>query len=69
MNAAAPSDADKADAFEWSPATGATADNSAGSPGRAPATNPSVTLWDEIAPEVPRLYRDSVEGGDDTSEA
>src|SRR5579875_463073 len=67
--AAASSNANKNDGFEWSPQSDTTADEiDTFSSRRAPRANPSVTLWDEVAPEVPRAYRDGRDA-DETSAA
>ncbi|VXC29652.1 conserved hypothetical protein [Burkholderia sp. 8Y] len=66
--AAASSDANKTDAFDWSAETDTTADDIGAFPARrAPRAALSVTLWDEVAPEGPRAYRDDGEAPDDTS--
>ncbi|WP_248320278.1 hypothetical protein [Caballeronia sp. Sq4a] len=54
-------DASETQAIDWSPANERAANDADAASWRGTAAIPSVTLWDEIAPEVPRAYRDGAE--------
>ncbi|WP_250534428.1 hypothetical protein [Caballeronia sp. AZ10_KS36] len=55
------SDASETEAINWSRINDSAANDSDASFWRGPASTPSVTLWDEIAPELPLAHRDSAE--------
>ncbi|QSN60572.1 MULTISPECIES: hypothetical protein [unclassified Caballeronia] len=54
-------DASETQVFDWSAINNSAANDSDAAGRRGPAAIPSVTLWDEIAPEIPRAYRDDAE--------